>query len=103
MLEAPSKRSRKDDMGKKAKKLTNREARSIGERGAFALHLKAMLHERHLSNQDFSDRLAVAGLKISEAGIRTWLRGDGMPKAEDLRTVGKALGLKDPRHVLPPG
>lgn len=90
-------------MGKKAKVLTKREARSKGERGAFALHLAALLAERDWSNQDFADRLSVAGMTISEAGIRTWLRGDGMPKAEDLRTVGKALGLGDSRHVLPPG
>ena len=90
-------------MGKKAKAMNKREARALGERGAFALHLKALLNERGWSNQDFSDRLAVVGLTISEAGIRTWIRGDGMPKAEDLRTVGKALGLSDPRHILPPG
>ena len=90
-------------MGKKAKVLTKREARSKGERGAFALHLTAMLTEREWSNQEFADRLSVAGMTISEAGIRMWLRGDGMPKAEDLRIVGRALGLDDPRHVLPPG
>jgi len=90
-------------MGKKASKLTKAQARSKGEAGAFALHLAALLNERGWDHHKLSEKLSEAKVKVSEAGVRMWLRGDNMPKAEDLRAIGRALGLEDPRHILPPG
>lgn len=88
-------------MGKPQKQLTKREAKSLGELGAFALHLAALLSERGWSHQDLADACKKADLPIEEHAVRSWLRGDAMPKAHNLRPLAKVLGLKDARHILP--
>lgn len=90
-------------MGKKATRLTKKEARSKGEPGAFAAHLGALMDERGWDHHKLAEKLQEAGLTIAESGIRVWMRGEGMPKAEQLRAIGRVFGLDDPRHILPPG
>jgi len=91
------------DMGKKATRLTKKDARNMGESGAFGAHLAALLAERDWDHHKFAEKLQAANLKISEAGVRVWLRGEGMPKAEMLRAIGRVLGLEESRDILPPG
>lgn len=88
-------------MGKRAKSLNRKSAKPLGERGAFALHLRALLESKGWDHHKLAEKLTAADVKVSEAGVRMWLRGDNMPKAEDLRTIGRVLGLDDPRHILP--
>lgn len=85
------------------KQLTRREARSLGEPGAFALHLDALLAEHVLTPAKLAERCQDHGLPIEEWQVRAWLRGENMPKAHHLRPLAKAIGLADRRHILPPG
>lgn len=89
------------DVSRQRKQLTKGEARKLGEPGAFALHLDALLTERGISPQELADSCKAAGLPIEEHTVRAWLRGENMPKTHHLRKLGKALGLADYRHVLP--
>ena len=89
------------DVPKKRKTISRREAQT--EPGRFALHLDALLAARGWSPGDFACVLTKAGLgHVKEHAVRAWLRADNMPKSHDLRAIGKALGLADPRHILPP-
>lgn len=88
-------------MGAPQKQLTKREAKALGEVGAFALHLAALLAERGWSHQDLAAKCKAAGLDVEEHSVRTWLRADAMPKSHYLRPLAKVLGLKDARHILP--
>lgn len=103
MLSARSKVAGVRILGKKVKVITKAQARSKGEAGAFAYHLQSLLKERDWDHHKLAEKLAAAGVKVSEAGVRMWVRGDNMPKAEDLRAIGRVFGLADPRHILPPG
>lgn len=88
-------------MGNPQKELTKREAKSLGEVGAFALHLAALLKERGWTHDDLAERCAAAKLDIKEHAIRAWLRGENMPKSHHLRPLAGVLGLADKRHILP--
>jgi ribosome-binding protein aMBF1 (putative translation factor) len=88
-------------VGKPQKELTTREAKALGELGAFALHLAALLKERGWTHDDLAERCKAAKLDIKEYAIRAWLRGENMPKAHHLRPLASVLGLKDKRHILP--
>lgn len=68
----------------------------------FARRLQALMKEKGWSSQDVSDRLEAHGLAIGPRGVDFWLRGDGSPKFRDLETIGRALGFKDYRFLLPP-
>jgi ribosome-binding protein aMBF1 (putative translation factor) len=87
-------------MPKKAKRVTTKkEAAEIGEAGRFALHLDSLLKERGLTSVELAKKCT--DLEIQEYTIRSWLRGDSMPRAHHLRPLAKILGLKDLRHILP--
>lgn len=88
-------------VGKPQKELTKREAKDLGEVGAFALHLAALLKERGWTHDDLAERCEAAKLDIKEHAIRAWLRGENMPKSHHLRPLAKVLGLADKRHILP--
>lgn len=88
-------------MGKKVTKLTKKQAKDLGEFGAFSVHLTQLLNERGMTSQDFSQACKAAGLKIEDHAIRSWIRAESMPKSHQLRALGKVLGLSDPRHILP--
>jgi hypothetical protein len=88
-------------VGKKRAALSKTEARQKGEFGAFALHLNKLLSDRSWSVQDFTERCAAHGLTLDDQAVRAWLRAENMPKSHMLRDLGKVLGLKDPRHILP--
>lgn len=88
-------------VGAPQKELTAREAKALGEAGAFALHLAALLKERGWTHTDLADRCESAKLDIKEHAIRAWLRGENMPKSHQLRPLAGVLGLKDRRHILP--
>jgi hypothetical protein len=96
-------------MPKKRKVLTKAESRT--EQGRFALHLQGLLNACGWDSTDLADRLKRAKVVAAEPAIRAWLRGDGMPKAKDLRAIGRIfmsadvpseVRLSDPRHILPP-
>jgi hypothetical protein len=59
------------------------------------------MNENGWSSQDVSDRLVKAGLDIGPRGVDVWLRGEGSPKFRDLETIGRALGFRDYRDLLP--
>ena len=88
-------------VGAPQKELTAKEAKSLGEFGAFALHLAALLKERGWTHDDLAAKCKAAKLDIKEHAVRAWLRGENMPKAKDLRPLAKVLGLSDRRHILP--
>lgn len=88
-------------VGKKRAAMSKSDAREKGEFGAFALHLNKLLSDRSWSVQDFSERCASHGMPVGEQVIRAWLRAENMPKSHQLRSLGKILGLKDPRFILP--
>lgn len=68
----------------------------------FALHLRAVMERKKWSSSDLVARLQAAGMSIDTRAVDTWLRGDAMPKAKDLETVGQICGFRDYRFVLPP-
>ncbi len=68
----------------------------------FARHLLDLMEKNGWSSKDVSQRLSRAGLEIGPRGVDVWLRAEGSPKFRDLETIGRALGLKDYRDVLPP-
>lgn len=88
-------------VGAPQKELTAREAKKLGEAGAFALHLAALLKERGWDHSELSTRCKAAKLEIEEHAVRAWLRGENMPKSKDLRPLANVLGLADKRHILP--
>jgi hypothetical protein len=88
-------------MAKAAKRLTKKEARQLGEPGAFALHLAAILSRKQWTHQDLAKACQAASLNVKEHQVRAWLRGENMPKSSMLRPIGRVLGLADPRHILP--
>jgi len=88
-------------MGAPQKELTKREAKALGEVGAFALHLAALLKERGWDHAALSEKCKAAGLPIEEHAVRAWLRGENMPKSQFLRPLAGVFGLKDKRHILP--
>lgn len=88
-------------MGAPQKQLTKREAKDLGEVGAFALHLADLLKERGWDHLKLAELCKSANLPIEEHAIRAWLRGENMPKSHHLRPLAKVLGLKDRRHILP--
>lgn len=67
----------------------------------FALHLRALLEAKKLSSAEAAARITAAGLPTEVPAVNHWLRGDNMPKAKDLETIGRALGLADYRKLLP--
>lgn len=89
------------DVSRQRKQLSKSEARKLGEPGAFALHLDALLTERGLAPLALAEKCQASGLPIEEWQVRAWLRGENMPKTHHLRKLGKALGLADYRQVLP--
>lgn len=93
--------SNRSAVGKRQIVLTKREAAKLGEPGAFALHLAALLQEREWTHQQLAEKCQAAGLPIEEHAVRAWLRGENMPKSHYLRPLGEVLGLTDPRHILP--
>lgn len=88
-------------MGKPQTKLTKAEAKALGEAGLFGYHLADLLEAAGLSHQAFAEQCKKRGLAVEEHAVRTWLRGESMPKANMLRDLGKVLKLDDPRHILP--
>lgn len=88
-------------VGKKAHKLSAKDAREKGEAGSFGRHLAALLAARELTHESFALACQKAELDVQEWTVRSWLRGDSMPKAHMLRSLGKVLKLDDPRHILP--
>jgi ribosome-binding protein aMBF1 (putative translation factor) len=88
-------------MGAPQKQLTKREAKALGEFGAFALHLAELLQERGWDHRDLAAKCQAAGIDIEEHSVRAWLRGDNMPRSHHLRPIAKVLGLEDHRHILP--
>ena len=89
------------NVAKAAKKLTKREARQLGEPGAFALHLASLLADKGWDHQKLAEECQRAGMDVKEWQVRSWLRADHMPKAAMLRPLAKVLGLSDSRHILP--
>jgi len=90
-----------EGMAKKAKHLSEKDALELGEAGAFALHLSALLRKAKWTSTQFADKCQAAGIDVNEWQVRAWLRGDNMPRAGFLRPLGKVLKLKDIRHILP--
>lgn len=88
-------------MGKKATRLNKTEAKALGEFGLFAHHFAALLKAAGLSHQAFAEQCQKRGLPVEEHAVRSWLRGESMPKSHMLRDLGKVLKLDDPRHILP--
>jgi ribosome-binding protein aMBF1 (putative translation factor) len=68
----------------------------------FALHLRSIMERKGWTSRDVAERITAAGLNIGPRGIDVWLRAEGMPKAKDIEVVGRALGFRDYRDVLPP-
>lgn len=68
----------------------------------FALHLRSVMDRKKWSVKELAERLQHAGMSIDTRAIDTWLRGEAMPKAKDLETVGTVCGFKDYRYLLPP-
>ncbi|MDE2472267.1 MAG: hypothetical protein KGL35_26925 [Bradyrhizobium sp.] len=88
-------------MAAKARKKFSKKERSTVE-GRFALHLRSLMDAKGWQVGDLQDRLAAAGLDVQKPAIHKWLRGDSMPLARDLETLGRVFSLEDPRHILPP-
>lgn len=93
--------SKRATVGKRQSVLTKRAAAKLGEPGAFALHLAALLQERGWTHQDLAQKCQAAGLPIEEHAVRAWLRGENMPKSHHLRPLAEVLGLNDRRQILP--
>ena len=77
-----------------------KDARDLPER--FALHLRKIMADREWSSKDVAERISAAGVPIGARGVDVWLRGEGSPKFKDLEKIGRALGLRDYRELLPP-
>lgn len=88
-------------MPRQRKPLTRRRAQSLGEAGAFAMHLEGLLAERNLTPAKLAERCQDYDLPIEEWQVRAWLRGENMPRSQHLRPLAKVLGLEDRRHILP--
>lgn len=68
----------------------------------FALHLRDILRRKGWSAEEFAQRCQTEGVQVNTRAVYAWMRGDRMPRAHELLQVGRAAGLKDPRHILPP-
>lgn len=84
----------KPTMGKKAKSLSAADRRTF--KGRFAIRLAELMDARGLSATSLA-----ALIDVDEPAIRKWLRADGLPELKQIEPLGKALGLKDYREVLP--
>lgn len=67
----------------------------------FALHLRDLMERRGWSSKQVAELVTEAGLPLGDRAVDSWLRGESMPKAKDLETIGVALGLADYRDLLP--
>jgi hypothetical protein len=82
------------------KKIRPRNAADFLSR--FALHLRKIMDDNNWISKDVSEKLAAGGVDIGPRGVDVWLRGEGSPKFRDLEKIGRALGMKDYRDILPP-
>ena len=90
----------KNGMAKKRRKLTSTERKTI--EGRFAVHLRALMDAKGWQVGDLHEQLTRFAVDIEKPAIHVWLRGKSLPKAKFLEPLGRALGLKDYREVLPP-
>lgn len=82
------------------KKIGRKEA--AGPKGRFAAHLRDLMDDKGWDVADLHYRLMHSGVDVGKPAIHRWLRGQSMPRAEDLEAIGMAFGLRDPRFILPP-
>lgn len=68
----------------------------------FGLHLRALLKNKKLGSTEFLQKLKADGLDVSLATVGKWLSGDRLPRCYDLESIGRVLGIRDYRQVLPP-
>lgn len=73
-----------------------------GPKTAFALHLRALLDAKGWQVHQLHEAIGKQGVDVDKPAIQKWLRGETWPKPSDLVAIGQALGLPDPRHILPP-
>lgn len=88
-----------DDVSRPRKKLP---AKPPDFASRFALRLREIMAENGWTSKDVSDRLKKHGVPISDRAVDVWMRGTSGPKFRDLEAVGRALGFKDYRDMLPP-
>jgi hypothetical protein len=68
----------------------------------FAIQLRELLAKRKMTATDFIQRVQAAGVDVSAIAIRKWLSASHVPRPQDMPAIGRVLGLKDYRHLLPP-
>ena len=68
--------------------------------GRFAARLRVLRERKGWTVEELRDRLGEAGLTASEATVRRWERGDGLPSIADLPAFAAAFEVR-PRTVLP--
>lgn len=86
-------------MAPRPRKVLSKTAKDFPTR--FALHLRELLDKRKLTTADFREAVKRAGLDVAAVTVKKWLSGERLPRADDLVPIGKSLGLKDYRLVLP--
>ena len=68
----------------------------------FGVHLRSLMDARGWQTADVAKALAEQGVEIGKPTIQHWLRGGGCPSEDLLEPLGRAFGLSDYRHILPP-
>ena len=71
-------------------------------KGRFGAHIRGLVDRAGLTVGELHRHLAQRGFRITESGIRKWLRGEAFPTVEVLELLAGILGLTDYRHILPP-
>lgn len=68
----------------------------------FAIQLRGLLDKQKLTAADFLDRIRAAGVDVTRESVNKWIAGYHVPRPQDMPAIGRVLGLKDYRHLLPP-
>jgi len=68
----------------------------------FAIAFRAAAEKKSLTTApELNDFLADKGVSVSLAAVKKWLNGEAVPRPQLLERIGKALGSKDYRDLLP--
>lgn len=93
---------------KKGQELAAKPRRTISKtdlrtsyKARFADRLRKLLFDANLDSSGFVEALNARGLDANIPQVNKWIRGDSLPRPDDMPVVGAVLGLSDYRMIYP--